>query len=70
MNTLWVESIIIMQNQTVAWGWSTGSIDSILNCRPGDQISVVAAYKPVEKFNSEIYGYSYSTFAGYMLFND
>jgi len=66
MNSLWIESIIRIENQTVAWGWATGSTDLLLLCQPGDEISIFAAYRSQENFNSEIFGYSYTTFSGFM----
>ncbi|CAF1415544.1 unnamed protein product [Adineta ricciae] len=67
--TVWVESVASVQNETLAWGWASGSIDCLLRCQTGDRISPVASYRPNENFNSQVYGYSYSTFSGYMLFN-
>ncbi|UJR36387.1 hypothetical protein I4U23_029111 [Adineta vaga] len=67
--TVWIESVASIQNETLAWGWASGSIDCLLHCHTGDQISTVASYRPNENFNSQVYGYSYSTFSGYMLFN-
>jgi hypothetical protein len=55
----------MINNVTTAWGWASNSIDCLINCQINDQISVVAGYRS----NSQIYGYSYSTFSGYMLFN-
>ena len=66
INSLWVEAIIQIDNQTVAWGWATGSTDCLVYGQAGDQISLVAAYRSPENFNSQIYGYSYTTFSGYM----
>jgi hypothetical protein len=67
--TIWVESLAMIHNDTIAWGWSSGSIDCLIHCQIGDKITATAAYRLKENFNSQIYGYSYSTFSGYMLFN-
>ncbi|CAF2014158.1 unnamed protein product [Rotaria magnacalcarata] len=69
VRTLWIESIATINNETLAWGWASGSVDCLLYCQTGDQISVIAAYRPNENFNSQVFGYSYSTFSGYMLNN-
>ncbi|CAF0950285.1 unnamed protein product [Adineta steineri] len=69
VRTVWIESVATASNETLAWGWASGSVDCLLNCRTGDQISAVASYRPNENFNSHVYGYSYSTFSGYMLNN-
>lgn len=69
MRTAWVESVATIQNETIAAGWASGSIDSLLYCQTGDEISAMASYRPNENFNSQVYGYSYSTFSGYMLYN-
>ncbi|CAF4566188.1 unnamed protein product [Rotaria sp. Silwood1] len=69
VRTVWVESVATIQNETVAWGWASGSIDCLLYGQTGDQIAVVASYRSNENFNSQVYGYSYSTFSGYMLQN-
>ncbi|CAF0774494.1 unnamed protein product [Rotaria sordida] len=69
VRTVWIESVATIQNETVAWGWASGSIDCLLYGQTGDQIAVVASYRSHENFNSQVYGYSYSTFSGYMLHN-
>ncbi|UJR09717.1 hypothetical protein I4U23_013946 [Adineta vaga] len=61
-----VESTITLDNESVAWGWTSGSIDCLIYCHIGDQISVLGSN---DNFTSYIYGYSYSTFSGYMLHN-
>jgi hypothetical protein len=63
MCTIWVESIAMIMNDTKASNWSSSSIDCLLYCQIDDKISAVAAN------GSQIYGYSYSVFSGYMLFN-
>jgi hypothetical protein len=63
-----VESLAMIHNQTIAWGWANGSIDCLIHCEIGDKIFAVASYRLKENVNSQIYGYSYSTFSGYMLF--
>lgn len=67
--TVWIESVATIHNETLAWGWASGSIDCLLYCQTGDQIAAIASYRPNENFNSQVYGYSYSTFSGYMLYN-
>lgn len=69
IRTVWVESVATIHNETLAWGWASGSIDCLLYCQTGDQITAMASYRPNEYFNSQIYGYSYTTFSGYMLYN-
>lgn len=64
LRRLWLESIIRIENQTVAWGWTSGSTDALVHCQAGDQISVSAIYRGEENLNSEVYGYSYTTFSG------
>ena len=67
VRTAWVESVATLNNETLAWGWASGSIDCLIYCQAGDQISAVASYRAHENFNSQVYGYSYSTFSGFML---
>lgn len=67
LETVWVDSVIKIGNRSVADGWSVGSTDRIIFCRSGDEIFLVAAFRPKEKFNSKIFGYSYTTFSGFML---
>ncbi len=69
MCTIVVESIAMIHNITTAWGWSSNSLDCLLYCQINDRISAVGRYRTNENLNSQIYGYSYSTFSGYMLFN-
>ncbi|CAF3374995.1 unnamed protein product [Rotaria socialis] len=69
VRNVWVESVATINNETLAWGWASGSVDCLLYCQTGDQINVIAAYRPNENFNSQVFGYSYSTFSGYMLYN-
>jgi len=69
VRTVWIESVATIHNETLAWGWASGSIDCLLYCQTGDQITAIASYRPNENFNSQVYGYSYSTFSGYMLYN-
>ena len=69
MCQLRVEAIMRIQNETIAWGWSSSSLNCLIMCQFNDQISAIAAYHSNEEDNSQIYGYSYSTFSGYMLLN-
>ena len=64
MCPIWIKSVSTIHNGTSTWDWSSSSIDCLIYCQIGDQISIVGSN------NSYIYGYSYSTFSGYMLFNN
>ena len=69
IQTAWVESVATIHNETFAWGWASSSVDCLLYCHTGDQIAAIASYHSNENFNSQVYGYSYSTFSGFMLYN-
>lgn len=62
-----IESTITINDETIGWGWTSGSIDCFIYCHIGDQVSVIGSK---EEFASQIYGYSYTTFSGYMLYNN
>ncbi|CAF0846371.1 unnamed protein product [Didymodactylos carnosus] len=68
IRTIWVEGVALHGNTTIGVGWASASIDCIIRCKAGDRIYTVAAYRSQENFNSYVYGYSYTTFSGVMLF--
>lgn len=65
--TLWIDALASESNITFAWGWASNSIDCFIACEADDRIAAMAVYRSAENFQSQIYGYSYSVFSGYMI---
>ncbi|CAF0981450.1 unnamed protein product [Adineta ricciae] len=62
-----IDSTITVNDKTIGWGWTSSSIDCFIYCHIGDQVSVIGSN---EGFTSQIYGYSYTTFSGYMFYSN
>ena len=62
-----IDSTITVNDKTIGWGWTSGSIDCFIYCHIGDQVSVIGSNAD---FTSQIYGYSYTTFSGYMFYSN
>lgn len=67
--TIIVDSLTTIHNGTKTWDWSNSSIDCLIYCQIDDQIAANASFQLDNKFNTKMFGYSYTMFSGYMLFN-